>query len=136
MLGRKVGGLYLKGVAHLDKVEQALGIVADHGGKEIGEGGPIGFTHHGLAATGDDEQATSLEALDGFANGQATDIVLGGQFGFARQHGAWGELAQDHVGQMVSHDAGSRLPIRAPVPVCHRTPPHRYQIPLAPLANG
>ena len=98
-LGAKRGRLDLERLAHLDKVEQALGVMAHGRGQKIAEGGAVGLAHDGAAPAGEVEKPAAGEHLHRLAHRQPADVIGGGELGFARELRAGRQLAQDEIHQ-------------------------------------
>ncbi len=129
-LGRQCRALHFEREPNLDQVEKTLGIIVQHGGQEVGKSGAVRFAHHRPAAARQLEQPATRQQLDRLADGQPADSVALGQFSLARQAGAWRELGQDFIGQIIC-DRGGGAGLIGPVFTSrNRSNSQRYLIPL------
>src|SRR5215475_6046039 len=81
--GTEHGRLDLQRLAHLDQIEQALGVLAHPRGEEVAEGRGVGLAHDRAAPAGEIEQPASGEDADGLAHREPAHLIGGGEFRLA-----------------------------------------------------
>jgi hypothetical protein len=97
--------------AHLEQLEQPLGVVLHDGGKERPERAAVRRPDHRPAALADVQKAAAGQYLERLANGEAADSAIEGDLGLARKVGARLQLAGDQPGEALDdpRDGGLAL---------------------------